>query len=66
MTFEEQWHEVLSERNGLRGELDDLTDAVRRHHEDHHAGAIRWCEALPCRLSFQGAEGRGRARGERQ
>ncbi|MFJ1460878.1 hypothetical protein [Nocardia sp. N2S4-5] len=40
-----EWHQLLSERNMLRGELDALTDAVRRYHEERHAGVTRWCEA---------------------
>ncbi|MGN2642457.1 hypothetical protein ACTD5D_41050 [Nocardia takedensis] len=49
----EQWHRVLSERNLLRDRLWALTDAVGRHHDEHHPGAARWCDAEPCRLLFR-------------
>ncbi|WP_439660597.1 hypothetical protein ACSHWB_03230 [Lentzea sp. HUAS TT2] len=51
--IDRQWHDVLSERNKLRVDLEALADAVRRYHDDHHDGAARWCDALPCRLLFQ-------------
>ena len=51
--IDQQWHQVLSERNSLRGDLDALTDAIRRDHDDHHAGAAQWCNAPLCQLLFR-------------
>jgi hypothetical protein len=48
----QQWHRVLAERNRLRDHLRALTDAVGRHHDEHHPGVARWCDAEPCRLLF--------------
>lgn len=48
--IDQQWHRVLSERNRLRDDLEALIDALRRHHDDSHPGAARWCDAAPCRL----------------
>lgn len=47
---DQQWHRVLSERNRLRGDLEALIAAQRRYHDDHHAEAVRWCAAEPCRV----------------
>lgn len=56
--IDEEWHGVLSERNGLRGALEVLTDVLRQYHDDHHTGPSRWCDAPPCRLLFrQNAQG---------
>lgn len=51
--FDQVWHQVLAERNGLRGDLAALADTLRRYHDDHHVGAARWCDAPPCRLLFR-------------
>lgn len=48
----QEWHQMLSERNRLRDRVAVLTDTLRRHHEENHRGAARWCEAAPCRLLF--------------
>ncbi|MFF0528433.1 hypothetical protein ACFYT3_08580 [Nocardia amikacinitolerans] len=48
--IDQQWHQVLSERNRLREDLEALSDAVRRHHDERHPVAARWCDAGPCRL----------------
>ncbi|BDT96936.1 hypothetical protein IFM12275_69120 (plasmid) [Nocardia sputorum] len=51
--IDQQWHQVLSERNRLRGDLEALADALRKYHDDHHVGAARWCDAPPCQLLFR-------------
>ena len=51
--IDQQWHRVLSERNRLRDAVEALTEALRKHHEEHHSGAARWCDAVPCRLLFR-------------
>lgn len=49
----QQWHRVLAERNRLRDHLRALAEAVGRHHDEHHPGAARWCDAEPCRVLFR-------------
>lgn len=46
----QQWHRVLSERNRLRDDLEALIQALGKHHDEHHRGPARWCDAEPCRL----------------
>ncbi|WP_280357498.1 hypothetical protein [Nocardia otitidiscaviarum] len=50
---QQQWHEVLSERNNLRHDWEELATAVRKHHDEQHPGAARWCDVPPCRLLFR-------------
>jgi hypothetical protein len=52
------WHQVLAERNKLRGDLEALAEVLRRYHDDHHPGAAQWCDAPPCRLLFRSASRR--------
>lgn len=49
----QQWHRVLSERNRLRDDLETLIQALSEHHDEHHPGPARWCDAEPCRLLFR-------------
>lgn len=51
--IDQMWHDVLAERNGLRGDLVALTEALRRYHDDHHVSVAQWCDAQPCRLLFR-------------
>ena len=51
--IDQEWHQVLSERNRLRGDLEAVADALRRYHDDRHVGAVRWCEAPVCQLLFR-------------
>ncbi|MGY4103806.1 hypothetical protein ACW2Q0_30240 [Nocardia sp. R16R-3T] len=50
---DQQWHQVLSERNRLRDDLEAVADALRRHHDDRHVGSMRWCDAPVCQLLFR-------------
>jgi hypothetical protein len=50
---QQQWHELLSERNELRSNWETLADALLRHHDDHHVGTARWCDAPLCQLLFR-------------
>ncbi len=51
--IDQQWHQVLSERNRLREDLEAVVDALRRYHDDRHVGAVRWCDATVCQLLFR-------------
>lgn len=54
-TDQQQWHQLLSERNRLRHRWETVIEALLRHHYDHHIGAARWCDdplCQPFRLHF--------------
>jgi hypothetical protein len=51
--IDQKWHDLLAERNGLRGDLAALTEALRRYHDDQHVGVAQWCDTAPCRLLFR-------------
>jgi hypothetical protein len=50
---QQQWHQILAERNRLRIELETLTDAQRGCHDGCHAGPAVWCDDPLCRLLFR-------------
>lgn len=51
--IDQEWHCVLSERDGLRSDLETITDVLLQYHDDHHHGTAQWCDAPPCHLLFR-------------
>lgn len=48
--------EAIEERDEAVRDFDELSSLVAADHEEHHAGAYRWCERPACRWLNRGDE----------